>query len=124
MNFTEQELVAMTFLGIMMAVANGEMVFSEKDEISRELMKQGIDSMAHIDAFMAKCRKMDYHEALGVMLNMTSEKKTYVKKYLERIMRADGSVDNDEREFMQLVSGLIDNDEVISIFNNIWMGNI
>ena len=120
MNFTERELVAMTFLGIMMAVANGEMVFSEKNEISRELMKHGISTEAHIDSFMAKCRNMDYHEVLGIMLNMTSEKKTYVKNYLERIMRADGSVDNDEREFMQLVSGLIDNDEVISIFNNIW----
>ncbi len=119
MNFTEQELAGMTVLGIMMAVSNGEMVLSEKVEITKELMNQGIDTAPHVESFMTKCGSMDYREAIKVILNMTSEKKKYVKDYLGRIMRADGSVDNEEMDLMQLISGIIDNDEVIRMLGRI-----
>ena len=116
MNFTEQELVAMTHLGLLMAAANGEIVELEKNVIQREItaigINLGINTEDRVKSLFDKVRRIQPTEAIATLLSMQKDKQKYILNYLETVMRADGSIDEDEKELMQYLSDIIAQEEI------------
>ena len=105
MEYTGEQLAALTKVGVAMTLADGKITEEEKLALSMELVSFGVQQLDAV-AILSNAKSMDFDAALAILSSMSDEQKKYATGYLATIMAIDGDVDDSEVKLWQLICTL------------------
>ena len=105
MNFTKEELTAITQLGIKMAMADDRIVKEELDVIVCELKHFRVSEHEAKSIFQS-AQTMSAQKAINNISSRNYEQKKRVAAYLGVIMAIDGDLNGTEQEIWALTSSM------------------
>lgn len=105
MEFTELELVAVSKIGMEMALADGVFDQRENDFFTDVMMAFGLTAYDGM-RFGQAASKMSNAEMIKIISSLTEDKKRFVSDFLIRMMHSDGKIDPSEIKLLTMVSHL------------------